>query len=226
MGQATNSSQLLIADALRRRLAFEHRPATKSLLVVVLLWYGVESIALAAGWPAHKLAWAFTTASFPHLSPGLVFAIISHTPPPNVTHLLGNIAFLWLFAGESEQHMHRYEVVGFFVTTAWASVIVSTAIRGTGTMGASGGALAFVGFYGIHRFLGHRDTLGLDTRTYSWREPAALRSCWQILVLLLPAAIMLYSAGQWIGVVDSGRVDVLGHLLGLGLGVCYAVWRG
>jgi membrane associated rhomboid family serine protease len=215
-----------LVDELRQRLTFENRLATESLLLVILLWYGVQLGVLYLGWTVEQWQWTFTTESFPQLSPGLVLAIISHDPPPNVTHILGNVAFLWLFAGESEQHMRRVEVVGFFVATALVSVTVSTALTGDSTLGASGGALAFAGFYGTHLYLAHWDSTELETMERTWREAATLRAYWRVAIVALPLALIAYGIGQYVGLVPVGRTDVVGHLVGVMLGAGYAVGRG
>jgi membrane associated rhomboid family serine protease len=213
-----------LVDELRRRLTFENRPVTQSLVLVLLVWFGIQLVTLSLGWTVAQWQWVFTTESFPALSPDLVLAIISHDPA-SVTHLLGNVAFIWLFAGESEQHMGGGEVLGFFIATALASVLVSSAVTGDSTLGASGGALAFVGFYGAHLILAHRDSLALDASDYGPVDPGALRAYWQGVLLLLPIGFILFTIGQYTGVVPDGRTAVIGHLAGLVLGVGYAVGR-
>ncbi|MFY4814579.1 rhomboid family intramembrane serine protease [Haloarcula sp. AONF1] len=217
--------ELPLADELSRRLTFRKRRATQSLILTILLWYVLQIATLYLGWTVEQWQWLFTTESFPALSPGLVFAIISHDLPPNVTHLLGNIAFLWLFAGESEQHMSGIEVLWFFVVAALVAVTVSSAVTGQSTLGASGGALAFVGFYSTHLCLVHRSSLDLDVGDYNWGEPAALRAYWQVALLLLPIGFIMFMLGQSIGFFPVGRTDVVGHLVGSLLGAGYAVIR-
>ena len=211
-------------DGLRRRFTFQKRPATLSLVLVILVWYGIEIGTLYLGWTVAEWQWMFTTESFPVLSPGLVFAIISHDPG-NATHILANVAFLWLFAGESEQHMSSLEVVGFFVATALASVTVSSAVTGDSTLGASGGALAFVGFYGAHLFLTHREVLELETSGYGPVQYEALRAYWQGALLLFPLGFGIYLLGQSVGLFPAGNAAVIGHIVGLLLGMGYAVGR-
>src|SRR6056297_3387037 len=118
MERTEGTQRLSIVDEFSHRLTFNQRRATQSLVLSILMWYLVQIGTLYLGWTVEQWQWLFTAASFPALSPGLVFAIISHMPLPNVTHLLGNVAFLWLFAGESEQHMRGAEVLWFFVATA------------------------------------------------------------------------------------------------------------
>lgn len=213
-----------LVDECRRRLTFRERPATQSLVLALLLWYGVEIGTLYLGWTVAQWQWVFTTEAFPTLSPGLVFAIVSHDPA-DVAHLFGNVTFLWLFAGESEQHMGGLELVGFFVATALVSVTVSSAVTGDSTLGASGGALAFVGFYGAHRLFAHRDALALDTRDYGPVDVGALRAYWQGASVLFPIGFGLFELMRCAGVVPAGRTDVTGHLVGLVVGVGYAVGR-
>jgi len=222
---ASAPTRAALVDELRRRLTFTDRPATQSLVLVILLWYGIQIGTLYLGWTDDQLQWVFTTASFPELSPGLLLAIVSHAFPPNMTHLLGNSGFLWLFAGESEQHMGAIEVLTFFVATALVSVTVSSAVTGDSTLGASGGALAFVGFYGAHLLLVHRDRLALDTSGYGPLDEGALRTYWQGALLLFPIGFGLFMIGQHVGPVPAGRADVIGHSVGLMLGVGYAVGR-
>ncbi|WP_324666076.1 rhomboid family intramembrane serine protease [Haloarcula sediminis] len=213
-----------LVDELRRRVTFQERPATQLLVLVLLLWFGVQLGTLYLGWTVQQWQWVFTTESFPALSPGLVLATISHNPA-NVTHVLANVALLWLFAGESEQHMSGVEIMGFFVVTALVSVTVNTTVTGDSTLGASGGALAFVGFYGAHLLFAHRDGLALDTSDYGALDKGALRAYWQGALLLFPPGFALFTIGQYTGVVPAGRVAVIGHFVGLVLGVGYAVGR-
>jgi membrane associated rhomboid family serine protease len=217
-------TQPSLVDEFRQRLTFQERPATQTLVLGLLLWFGIQLGTLYFGWTVAQWQWVFTTESFPALSPGLVLAIISHDPG-DVTHLLGNVAFIWLFAGESEQHMRGIEVVGFFLGMALASLTVSSAVTGESTLGASGGALAFVGFHGSHLFLAHREALELDVSDYGPMEAGSLRAYWQGTLLLCPIGFLLFTIGQYVGFVPAGRIDVIGHLVGLVLGVGYAVGR-
>lgn len=213
-----------LVDECRRRLTFQERLATLSVVLVLLLWYGVQLGTLYLGWTVTRWQWAFTTGSFPALSPGLVLATISHDPA-DVTHLLGNVAVLWLFAGESEQHMGSGELVGFFTATALVSVIASSAVTGESTLGASGSALAFVGFYGTHLFLVHRGALELDTSDYGPLDAEALGAYWRAALLLFPMGVLLVTIGQYTAVLPAGRTAVVGHFVGLVLGVAYAIGR-
>jgi len=86
------STQLSIVDALHRRLTFRQRQAKQSLAPSVLLWCIFQIGTLYLDWTGEQWQWLFTASSFPAQSLGLVFAIISHVPPPNVTHLPGNVA--------------------------------------------------------------------------------------------------------------------------------------
>lgn len=223
-GTLASASRPALVDECRRRLTFQERPATLSLVLVLLLWYGVEIGTLYLGWTVAQWQWMFTTASFRALSPGLVLAVISHDPA-SVAHLFGNVAFLWLFAGESEQHMGGLELVGFFVAAALVSVTVSSAVTGDSTLGASGGALAFVGFYGAHLLFAHRDALALDTSDYGPMDVGALRAYWQGASLLFPIGFGLFELVRYAGVAPAGETAVLGHLVGLVVGVGYAVGR-
>ena len=216
---------MALVNEFRRRCTFKNRLATQAVVLIILLWYGVQIGVVLLGWSVEQFQWAFTTESFPEFSPGLVLAIISHDLPPNVTHILGNVAFIWLFAGESEQHMRRVEVIGFFVTTALASVTISTALTGNSTLGASGGALAFVGFYGTHLYLVHWDPEELEAVDHALRKPAKLRAYWRVTMVVIPLAFVVYSVGQYANLVPVGQVDVIGHLVGLVLGIVYAVAR-
>lgn len=222
---ADRSWWALLVDTVRRRLTFEDRPGTGVILAVLVGWYWIQLGTLAAGWETDRVLWLFTTESFPQLSPGLFLAVISHAFPPNVTHLTGNAAFLWLFAGESEQHMHTSEVLAVFVVAGLCSVTISTALTGTNTLGASGSALAFVGFLGAHLVVGHWDDLKLNGSQYGRVDPRALQSYWQGIVLLLPIGIGVVTMLQFGGVVQVGRTDVIGHLVGLVCGVGYGVVR-
>ena len=225
MERTEGTQRLSIVDEFSHRLTFNQRGATQSLVLSILVWYLVQIGTLYLDWTVEQWQWLFTTASFPALSPGLVFAIISHMPLPNVTHLLGNVAFLWLFAGESEQHMSGAEVLWFFVVTALVAVTINSAVTGQSTLGASGGALAFVGFYGAHLFLAHREALQLDTGDYGLVDDGAVRAYWQGAVLLFPIGVGMYLLGQSVGLISAGNTAVISHLFGLVLGMSYAVGR-
>lgn len=73
--------QLPLVDKPYQRLTFRKRRATQSLTLTILLWYVLRIGTLYLGWTVEQWQWLFTTASFTVLSPGLVFAIISHDPP-------------------------------------------------------------------------------------------------------------------------------------------------
>lgn len=225
MERTTATPRQSIVDDIHQRLTFRKRRATQSLVLSILLWYIFQIGTLYLGWTVEQWQWLFTTASFPALSPGLVFAIISHIPPPNVTHLLGNVTFLWLFAGESEQHMSGAEVLWFFVVTALVAVTINSAVTGQSTLGASGGALAFLGFFVGHLLLAHREALQLDTSDYGLVDDEAVRAYWQGAVLLFPVGVGMYLLGQSVGLISAGNTAVISHLVGLVLGMGYAVGR-
>lgn len=205
------------------RLLFRDRIATGLLVVTLLLWYSVQVGVVVLGGDRTLIQWLFTTDSFPALSPGLVGAIVSHASP---VHLLGNVALLWLFAGDSEQHMRRPEVLGCFVVTALAAVLTGTALSGNSTMGASGGVFAFIGFYCVHVAIEHWETLGFETLAVGGLDEITPRICWSAMLVALPIALLLALVGQLIGLVPVGRADVVGHLTGLLCGVGYAAVRG
>lgn len=219
------SSRERIIPAIHSRLVFQDRLATELIITAILLWYFFQLAVLFISRDMGLVKWMFTTESFPALSPGLVLAIISHAYPPRVTHLFGNIAFLWLFAGESEQHMGTLEVSVFFVVTAQVSVLTGTAISGGSTMGSSGGVLAFLGFYCIHMVLEHRNEFELETLESKGLSNTSLRTYWGLALLLTPIVLVPYMVGQHVGFISAGRTDVIGHLTGFLCGVGYAVVR-
>lgn len=214
-----------VISAVLPRATFQNRSATELLVTVIMLWYLVQMGVLFLGWDKALAQWVFTTASFPALSPGLFLAIISHAFPPQLTHLFGNVALLWLFAGESEQHMQPVEVVGFFVVTALAAVLIGTAVSGNSTMGASGGVLAFLGFYCVHMVFNHRDRFELGTLTSGGPTDTPLRTYWGLVLMLTPIVLVPYLLGQLIGLIAVGRADVVGHLVGFLSGMGYAAVR-
>lgn len=214
-----------VADAVLTRFLFQDRLATGLLVTVIMLWYLVQIGVFFLGWDMDLVQWMFTTESFPAASPGLFFAIISHAFPPQSTHLFGNVALLWLFAGESEQHMRQVEVVGFFAVTALAAVLIGTAVSGDSTMGASGGVLAFIGFYCVHMVLKHRDEFKFDALTSGGPTNTPLRTYWGLILVLTPIVLLPYMLGQLVGLLPVGRADVVGHLTGCLCGMGYAVAR-
>lgn len=207
------------------RFFFQGRLGTGLLIMVIMLWYLVQISAVSLGWETELIQWVFTTESFPVLSPGLFFAIISHAFPPQLTHLFGNVALLWFFAGESEQHMKRTEVVGFFVVTALAAAVLGTAVSGDSTMGASGGILAFVGFYCVHMALKHRDEFEFNALKTGGPTNTPLRTYWGLFLVLTPIVLVPYMLGQLAGLLPVGRADIVGHFVGLLFGMGYAAFR-
>ena len=212
-------------DELRQRISFQNRKGTQMLILVILLWYLFQIATLYLGWNVEMIQWFFTTESFPDLSPGLFLSIISHAFPPNVTHVLGNVAALWLFAGESEQHMSTGEVIGFFTAMSLLSVTISTAVTGSNTLGSSGGVFAFIGFYCIHLALDHREEFDLDVSEYGILSYKKLRAHWQVCLLVGPAVLFPSLVAQQVGILPTGRADVVGHLTGFLCGVGYALFR-
>lgn len=202
------------------RLAFQDRIATGLLVLTLLLWYVVQLGVVVLGGDRALIQWLFTTDSFPAPSPGLVVAGLSHTSP---MHLLGNVALLWLFAGDSEQHLRRLGVIGCFLVTAVTAVLVGTALSGKSTMGASGGVFGFIGFYCVHMALEHRDTLEFDALADGGLGKVTFRICWSITLVALPVALLVALVGQLVGLVPVGRADVVGHLTGLLCGIGCAV---
>jgi membrane associated rhomboid family serine protease len=140
-------------------------------------------------------------------------------------HLLGNVALLWLFAGDSEQHLSPRGVIGCFLVTAVPAVLVGTALSGKSTMGASGGVFGFIGFYCLHMALEHRDTLEFDALTDGGPGKVTFRIYWSVILVALPIALLVALVGQLVGLVPVGRADVVGHLTGLLCGMSYAVAR-
>lgn len=195
------------------------------IIVVIMLWYMFEIATLILGWELERLQWWFTTESFPALSPGLFLAIISHAPPPQSTHLLANVMGLWLFAGEGEQHMTKLEVGVFFVVTSWLSVLAGTVVLGENTMGASGGVLAFWGFYCAHMFFEHRERLELDRLSSTTATKISFRTYVGLLLILTPFVLIPYLVGQLAGVIPAGNSDMVGHLTGFLCGMAYALLR-
>jgi len=212
-----------IADGIRTRLRFEDRLATGYLALTIMLWYLVQIGVVFLGGDKAFIQWMFTTQSFPALSPGLFFSIISHAFPPRLTHLFGNVAMLWLFGGECEQHLGKVELVGFFVVTSLASVSLGTAVSGQNTLGASGGILAFVGFYCVHMVGTHREVFDFETLTEA--GSMGLRTYWGVILALTPIVLILYSVGQIIGLLPVSRTDAIGHLTGVLCGIGYAFIR-
>jgi membrane associated rhomboid family serine protease len=214
-----------ILDEVRSRLAFESRPATEYLVTIIVLWYLFQTAVLALGWNTELVLWVFTTESFPALSPGLFFAIISHAFFPNLSHFLGNVTLLWLVAGESEQHMNSLEVGGFFIGTALTAVLVGTAVSGGNTLGASGGGLAFLAFYCSHILLEHRNEMEFETIKEPGLTDTSFRAYVGVCLILTLILLIPYMVGQHAGLIPAGRADVVGHLTGFLCGIGYAVIR-
>lgn len=210
-----------VADAIKTRVAFQDRPATQLMIVVILLWYLVQLGALLSGWNKEALQWMFTTESFPELSPGLVLAIISHSFF-DLSHIFSNTVLLWLVGGESEQHMSTSEYILFFTLTAVAAVLTGTAVSGTNTLGASGGVLAFLGFYSVHMILQHNNVFEFDTLGTKGLLTTSPRAYIGLFLILTPFTFILYMVGQILGFLPSGNADIVGHLTGFLLGISYA----
>lgn len=214
-----------VKDGIYRRIFFQDRLATGVLVSVIMIWYLVQIGFQLFAWDTAQARWLFTTESFPQPSPGLFLAIISHSFLPDYTHVFGNAAGLWLFGGESEQHMGPLEVGAFFVLAAEAAVLLGTAISVDSTMGASGGVFAFIGFYCVHMTVAHRDEFQFgkfETASLSDLPP---RPFWGLLLIVTPIGLVLYFGAQLAGFVPVARADVVGHLTGLLLGIGYATGR-
>lgn len=215
-------SESKLIDAFHCRLTFKNRPVTMIFVLVILLWYFVEIAVVLLGWDINRFQWMFTTESFPQLSPGLSLAIISHALPPRITHLLGNVAALWILGGESEQHMSSLELAAFFLMTSQASVLAGTALTGENTLGASGGVMALLGFYCTHLLVTHRDRYDFEALG---GESVSLSTYRGVILVLTPVVFLPYLSGQAVGFIPSGRSDAVGHLTGFVCGICYAALR-
>lgn len=225
MSEAGWPSRERATEMIQRRLFFRNRPGTKLLVSVIILWYVFQLATLFLSWDKEMLQWVFTTGSFPVLSPGLFLATISHAFPPRLTHLFGNVALLWVFAGESERHMGRLEVVVFFVMTALVAVLAGTAASGGNTMGASGGVFAFIGFYSVHLVLDHHEELEFDTLGAKGLLDTSPRAYWGVAMAVTAVIMVPYLTGKLAGIVPVGSEDVVGHLTGFLFGVAYVMAR-
>lgn len=147
------------------------------------------------------------------LTLGIILAPFSHG---SISHLAVNIGLLLLFGWVSEAAMSRKEFLIYFLLVAYAStvsqVVVSVVTTGdAGTLGVSGAAYSFPGFYGVWGFLrARRENKPVLTETF------VLSSV--IVSLLIPFVL--------IGVIDivpqSGTPPAkVTHSVGFALGLAY-----
>lgn len=198
-------------------------------MFVIVTWYYAQIAAqLLLNWNSARLAYWFTTNTTMTLTPGMVLALISHAFLPNIGHILGNLLGLAIVGGASERHMSPKEFLGFFVVIGYSSIHLSTFFTPNGTFGASGAIFGYVGFYSIHMLCRHRERLAFQK--YDWEilptDKQTRRYYKGMLVLLVPPMLFVFFSGQLYGVFSAGRSDVFGHLVGLVLGILWALWRG
>lgn len=93
------------------------------------------------------------------------------------------------------------------------------------TMGASGGVLAFVGFYCVHMVLEHREKLRLYPLWSTAEADPSLRTYGGLFLVLTPLVVIPYLLGQLAGIIPAGQSDIVGHLTGFLCGIAYGFLR-
>lgn len=188
-------------------------------------WFALELVAFATlPWTGEEFGYWLSSNPSQLWTPGTVFAPLSHA---GALHFLANVGVISLYGTTAESHLSRQEFLAFVVVVGYGSLHASSLLTMQATMGASAAALGLVGFYHTHLLLAHRDDLVFyKTDGKVLPTDAQTRQLYLGLVSLLgPPAIAGWSVLQAFGVVDAGRADPLGHLLGLLLGVTYALGR-
>jgi membrane associated rhomboid family serine protease len=92
-------------------------------------------------------------------------------------------------------------------------------------MGASGGVLAFIGFYSVHMVHNHRDEFEFDALTSGGPTNTPLRTYWGLILMLTPIVLVPYMFGQLTGFIPVDQADIVGHLIGFLCGIVYAAIR-
>lgn len=187
-----------------------------TLLFCLLLWfvYAIELLVLSTA-DYETFVALFVARQRP--SPGWLLSPLSHSPA-NAWHLPSNVVQLLAFGGLAERRLDGKRYVGLLAAAGVASVGAQVAVyadagpaaRGVGTLGASGIALATVGFVVV-------DNLRFRELTGRWRGEAA--DLWTLLGgLLIGRAVLDLFVG-------APGIAVVGHLTGIGLGVVCGLVR-
>ncbi len=133
-------------------------------------------------------------------------------------HLLGNMLFLYVFGAMTEERMGRLQFLLFYVGCGYLALLgyaVANAHSQQSLVGASGAISAVLGAF-LHLFPRARVTSLLPFLFF--------------LPLRFPAWVVLpfWAALQWLAAGRAGDdpgVAYLAHLVGFGLGFCYAWLR-
>jgi membrane associated rhomboid family serine protease len=214
----------------RRFNAFlSNRPTrlTTAVVVVLVFWFIIQlSTILVFEWPAEQFGYWFSSNPTEILSPGNLFAPLSHG---GSSHLLANVGIIAIYGGASESHMSPKEWLAFFSVTSLVTLHLTSTVFGEASLGASDGAFAFLGFYHAHLLANSHHRNGLVFNKYDGKIIPSDRQT-QLFYLGLGSVLMLIAATLWLslqtgGILPSGRANSLGHLSGLLAGVGYGVAR-
>lgn len=196
-----------VSDWLRRR------PATTVLIAFFLAWHGLELAVFNIVGEGAARYWFYIEQPPRHVSPGLVFAPVSHDLY-RLTHIGANVGLLLLAGGVAEPYIGWRRVlllvIGLGFIGTYAANLTIAVHRMWIMAGASGGILSLWAYSGI-RLAGRAWTRSADGLAVSWHGVETIG----MLALLIGMPVFLYHQAVWIPRLHSG------HVIGLLLGCLY-----
>lgn len=180
-----------LSDASRRPL---HFPIVTALMIVVnVIVFGLE----VAGGDAFIMRWSLVPADIvagQHWVT-IVSAMFMHA---GLTHILGNMLFLWVFGPQIEDAMGAGRYLAFYLLAGLAATMAQIALDPTSTIPNLGASGAIAGVMGAFLITYPRDRI---------RTILVLGWFWRI--TLIPAAVMI---GLWFVTQLFSQVGALANL--------------
>jgi hypothetical protein len=192
---------------------FRRRPTTIALIAFFLAWYGLELAVFNIVGEGVARYWFYIEQPPRHISPGLLFAPVSHNLY-RLTHIGANVGLLLLAGGVAEPYIGWRRVlllvIGLGFIGTYAANLSITVHRMWIMAGASGGILSLWAYSGIH-LAGRAWKRSADGLAFSWHGVKTIG----MLALSIGTPVFLYHQAIWIPRLHSG------HVIGLLLGWLY-----
>jgi hypothetical protein len=194
---------------------FRRRPTTVALIVFFLGWYGLELAVFNIFGEGAARYWFYIEQPPNHISPGLLFAPVSHDLY-SLTHIGANVGLLLFAGGVAEPYIGWRRVLllviglGFIGTYA---ANLSVAVHRMWIMaGASGGILSLWAYSGI-------SLVGLAHKRCAngWADSVSGVETIGMVALSIATPVFLFHQAMWIPRLHSG------HVIGLLLGLVYYI---
>jgi membrane associated rhomboid family serine protease len=197
----------------------KRRLYTIGLVVMLVLWYGVQLLVASQVGVESAVKWFYFTSK---PGTGWLFSPISHNMD-DPTHLLGNAVVLFIGGSVIEPHLSPRNYLSVFFTLS----VVSTIVPAVGAIifvdppwlvaGASGGAYGLWVFASVYRsnlVLEARDVLQLN-RSFEPRHSIEL--------LMIVLGILLVILVPTTDVLSQNRTNIVAHVSGMLSGLIVSI---